>query len=168
VFLAPPTKVYSPECVEGGSPKFAGTEFSEARLQKYPPGRPKCNHLADALTLGITYSSARGRGPTTFPLRYARRFAVSPQITYKYLPPGVESTEYARSLVEPFDIRQVESVEEMMGATAGDLIEVYDLRNGGEERSFKVVSVGRRTYSGLVEESSMALGKLNLYVTDAE
>ncbi len=93
---------------------------------------------------------------------------MAPQITYKYLPPGVESTEYARSLAEPFDIRHVESVEEMMGTTAGDLIEVYDLRNGGEERSFKVVSVGRPTYSSLVEESSMALGKLNLYVTDAE
>jgi hypothetical protein len=93
---------------------------------------------------------------------------VSPQITYKYLPPGVEPTEYARSLAEPFDIRHFESFEEMMGATAGDLIEVYDLRNGGEERSFKVVSVGRPTYSGFVEESSVALGKLNLYVTDAE
>ena len=93
---------------------------------------------------------------------------MSPQITYKYLPPGVEPTEYARSLAEPFDIRHFESFEEMMGATAGDLIEVYDLRNGGEERSFKVVSVGRPTYSGFVEESSVALGKLNLYVTDAE
>ena len=93
---------------------------------------------------------------------------MSPQITYKYLPPGVEPTEYARSLAEPFDIRHFESFEEMMGATAGDPIEVYDLRNGGEERSFKVVSVGRPTYSGFVEESSVALGKLNLYVTDAE
>jgi hypothetical protein len=46
----------------------------------------------------------------------------------------------------------------MIGATVGDLIEVYDLRNGGEKRSFKVVSVGRPTYSDLVEESSMALG----------
>jgi hypothetical protein len=83
---------------------------------------------------------------------------VSVQITYKYLPPGVEPTEYARSLAEPFDIRHVESVEEMIGATVGDLIEVYDLRKGGEKRSFKVVSVGRPTYSDLVEESSMALG----------
>ena len=56
---------------------------------------------------------------------------MSPQITYKYLPPGVEPTEYARSLAEPFDIRHFESFEEMMGATAGDPIEVYDLRNGG-------------------------------------
>ena len=58
----------------------------------------------------------------------------------------------------PFDIRHVESVEEMIGATVGDLIGVYDLRNGGEKRSFKVVNVGRPTYSDLVEESSMALG----------
>jgi hypothetical protein len=93
---------------------------------------------------------------------------VSPQITYRHLPPGVTPTEDARSLDETLDIRHVESVEEMMGATLGDLIEVYDLRNGGEERSFKVVSVGRRTYSGFVEESSMVLGNLNLYVTDAE
>jgi hypothetical protein len=33
-------------------------------------------------------------------------------------------------LAEPFDIRHVESVEEMIGATVGDLIEVYDLSNG--------------------------------------
>ena len=30
------------------------------------------------------------------------------------------------------------------------------------------MSVGSPTYSGFVEESSIALGNLNLYVTDAE
>ena len=93
---------------------------------------------------------------------------MSPQITYKYLPPGVEPTEDARSSAEPLDIRHVDSVQEIISDTIGDLIWVHDLRNGGEERSFKVVSVGRQTPSGFVAGSSMAVCNLNLYVTDAE
>ncbi len=92
---------------------------------------------------------------------------MSPQITYHYLPPGVEPTGEARSLSEPLDIRHVESVQEAMSDTVGDLVWVHDLRNGGEQRSFKVVSVGRQTHFGFVEESSSAISNLDLYVTDA-
>jgi hypothetical protein len=40
-------------------------------LHKWPPGRPKTGHPADAPTLGTTYSSAPGRGRIPFPIGFA-------------------------------------------------------------------------------------------------
>jgi hypothetical protein len=71
-------------------------------------------------------------------------------------------------LAEPLEIRHGDSVQEIISDTVVDLIWVHDLRNGGEERSFKIVSVGRPTHSGFVAESSTAISNLNFYVTDAE
>jgi hypothetical protein len=40
-------------------------------LHKWPGGRSKTGHPADALTLGPPYSSARGRGQIPFPIGFA-------------------------------------------------------------------------------------------------
>jgi len=74
----------------------------------------------------------------------------------------------AFSLAEPLDIRYVEDVEELVRESAGDLIRVPDLRHGGEERDFKIVSVDNPTHSGIVREPSTMIDNLNVYVTDAE
>jgi hypothetical protein len=93
---------------------------------------------------------------------------MSPQITYKYLPPGTERTGEAFSEAEPLHVRQVDDLEIMAHPAAGELVRVPDLRHGGEERSFEVVRVGNRTVSGFVEDPSRLIDNLNVYVTDAE
>jgi hypothetical protein len=93
---------------------------------------------------------------------------MSPQITYKYLPLGIELTGETFSEAEPLHVRQVDDLEIMAHPAPGELVRVPDLRHGGEERSFEVVRVGNRTVSGFVEDPSRLIDNLNVYVTDAE
>jgi hypothetical protein len=93
---------------------------------------------------------------------------VSPQISYKYLPPGTELTGEAFAEAEPLHVRQADDLEIMAHPAAGELVRVPDLRRGGEEGNFEVVRVGNRTISGFVEDPSRPIDNLNVYVTDAE
>jgi hypothetical protein len=93
---------------------------------------------------------------------------VSPQITYKYLPPGTELTGEAFADAEPLHVRQVGDLEVMAHPAAGEPVRVPDLRHGGEEGIFEVVRVGNRTVSGFVDDPSEVIDNLNVYVTDAE
>jgi hypothetical protein len=97
-----------------------------------------------------------------------RRVVVSPQITYKYLPPGTELTGEAFAEAEPLHVRQADDLEIMAHPEAGELVRVPDLRHGGKESSFEVVRVGNRTVSGFVDDPSKVIDNLNVYVSDAE
>ena len=91
---------------------------------------------------------------------------MSPQITYKYLPPGTELT--GEALAEALHVRRVDDLEIVAHPAAGELLRVPDLRHGREEGSFEIVRVGNRTVSGFVDDPSEVIDNLNVYVSDAE
>jgi hypothetical protein len=93
---------------------------------------------------------------------------VSPQITYKYLPPATELTGEAFAEAEPLHVRRADDLQIVAHPGAGELVRVPDLRQGGEEGIFEVVRVGNRTVSGFVDDPSKPIDNLNVYVTDAE